>query len=68
MQRNALEIALCCLAAATLWGCSQSSLKPPSGDPFYDCNHNGVADAVDIAQGSSADANGNGIPDECETG
>ena len=31
-----------------------------------DCNKNGVDDACDIANGSSADDNGNGIPDECE--
>jgi glucose/arabinose dehydrogenase len=31
-----------------------------------DCNHNGVADACDIAGGASRDANGNGVPDECE--
>jgi hypothetical protein len=31
-----------------------------------DCNENGVDDACDIANGSSADDNGNGIPDECE--
>jgi hypothetical protein len=31
-----------------------------------DCNRNGNADAVDIASGFSTDANGNGIPDECE--
>lgn len=31
-----------------------------------DCNDNGVADACDIAHGTSLDANGNGIPDECE--
>ncbi|MBK9127869.1 MAG: alpha amylase C-terminal domain-containing protein [Phycisphaerales bacterium] len=32
-----------------------------------DCNHNGVDDATDIANGTSLDLNGNGIPDECET-
>lgn len=31
-----------------------------------DCNLNGVADAEDIASGTSSDANGNGVPDECE--
>lgn len=38
-----------------------------TGDVCYDCNNNGIEDAVDIATGSSADANGNGIPDECES-
>ena len=37
-----------------------------SPEPWYDCNENGVEDSVDIATGSSADANMNGIPDDCE--
>ena len=32
-----------------------------------DCNANGSSDACDVASGSSPDANGNGIPDECES-
>ncbi len=32
----------------------------------YDCNDNGVGDAQDIAEKTSADCNANGIPDECE--
>lgn len=36
--------------------------------PCFDCNENGVEDAVDIANGSSVDNNVNGIPDECEDG
>ncbi|MFT7669899.1 MAG: hypothetical protein ACI8X5_002606 [Planctomycetota bacterium] len=32
----------------------------------FDCNNNGVEDAVDISTGGSSDTNGNGIPDECE--
>jgi hypothetical protein len=32
----------------------------------YDCNSNGVGDALDISNGTSLDGNGNGIPDECE--
>ena len=32
----------------------------------YDCNGNGVGDAIDIQSGTSLDGNGNGIPDECE--
>lgn len=34
--------------------------------PRFDCNENGVDDAVDIALGTSGDADANGIPDECE--
>lgn len=33
---------------------------------FADCNGNGADDAQDILSGVSTDANGNGIPDECE--
>lgn len=35
---------------------------------FNDCNRNGADDAVDIALGPSRDANGNRLPDECESG
>lgn len=46
------------------------SLAPaaPGGSPHprIDCNENGVDDAVDIALGTSGDANANGVPDECE--
>ena len=31
-----------------------------------DCNQNGVLDHVEIRAGSSLDANGNGVPDECD--
>ena len=34
--------------------------------PCFDCNNNGIEDAVDIALGVSSDTNMNGIPDECE--
>jgi len=33
---------------------------------FFDCNHNGVNDLLDISQGTSLDTNLNQIPDECE--
>ncbi len=32
----------------------------------FDCNQNGISDAVDIATGTSLDVNANGIPDQCE--
>ena len=32
----------------------------------FDCNSNGVADNVDIAEGTSIDCDGSNIPDECE--
>ncbi|MCH8880447.1 MAG: VCBS repeat-containing protein [Planctomycetes bacterium] len=31
-----------------------------------DCNNNGIDDDQDIAEGTSADCNGNEVPDECE--
>jgi hypothetical protein len=33
--------------------------------PFDDCNGNGRVDHCDIAAGTSADADGDGVPDEC---
>ena len=32
----------------------------------YDCNGNGIDDAIDIANGTEQDCNHNGIPDSCE--
>lgn len=32
---------------------------------WADCNGNGIADAVDLAQGRSAEVDGDGVPDEC---
>lgn len=34
-------------------------------DPHHDCNHNLTTDLLDIFQGTSADDDRNGIPDEC---
>jgi streptogramin lyase len=38
----------------------------PDSCLFYDCNGNGIDDAIDIASGTSDDVDNNGIPDECE--
>jgi hypothetical protein len=35
------------------------------GAASSDCNANGVLDSCEIAAGNQADADGNGIPDEC---
>ncbi len=35
-------------------------------EDWPDCNHNGIRDTLDIADGRSADCQPNGIPDECE--
>ncbi len=32
----------------------------------FDCNNNGIEDAVDISTGASSDENRDGVPDECE--
>ena len=32
----------------------------------FDCNQNGIDDALDIASGFSQDADGDGVPDECQ--
>jgi hypothetical protein len=37
-----------------------------TGHCYADCNDNDVDDALDIADGTSADVNDNGVPDECE--
>jgi hypothetical protein len=58
----------------TCWvdGSSSCSFNPDIteiGDPDApdtDCNNNGQADYVDIALGLSVDADGNGVPDECQ--
>lgn len=34
--------------------------------PFLDCNNNGLNDSVDIASGTSSDADPDGVPDECQ--
>lgn len=40
--------------------------SPDSSRLTEDCNGNGIDDAVDIALGDSADADLDGIPDECQ--
>ncbi len=44
----------------------EADLQEFSDCYFFDCNNNGVDDALDISSAASADANGNGVPDECE--
>jgi hypothetical protein len=50
---------------AVMWG-DELDAADYEEQPCFDCNKNGVEDAVDIATGASSDANMNGIPDECE--
>jgi hypothetical protein len=46
------------------WG--QIALYPAVLAHEPDCNHNGVPDSQDIANGTSEDCNENGVPDECD--
>ncbi|MEM8711933.1 MAG: hypothetical protein AAGG01_13355, partial [Planctomycetota bacterium] len=55
---------------------TRRSTSAPRGDDLnalespnlaiLDCNGNGIEDAIDIAVGTSIDANQNGVPDSCE--
>ncbi len=58
------QLPLCCLVA---WSdtCAEVASSVCQIDTC-DCNDNGIPDSLDIASGTSADANGNGMPDECE--
>jgi hypothetical protein len=65
----------CCTTVAVPSGCSgvasvlACTFNPaivqiaPSG---FDCNGNELDDVIDILSGESEDANGNGVPDECD--
>lgn len=62
------------LSTLPLWFLLQGFSRPPvavpcpaeAPTPLADCNENGIEDAVDIAFGTSSDADENGVPDECE--
>lgn len=46
-----------------------SDHRPIVADLYYppvDCNHNGIADDLDIQNGTSSDYNANAVPDDCE--
>ena len=45
--------------------CGENLTCNPVAD-IVDCNTNGFADDCDIADGTSRDCDGNGVPDECE--
>jgi hypothetical protein len=38
------------------------------GEDITDCNGNGIDDAIDVSEGTSPDANDDGVPDECQGG
>ena len=48
------------------WNLSTLGRGTMNNQLFADCNCNDVPDAADIADQTSDDVNGNGIPDECE--
>ena len=41
-------------------------VQPALPAPLHDCNGNGIEDMVDIALGTSSDADLDGVPDECQ--
>ncbi len=41
-------------------------LRAKATAPTYDCNGNNIVDSCEIANGTAADVDGTGIPDECE--
>jgi hypothetical protein len=54
--------------AGTFRGAGTTCATTNCPQPIVDCNTNGIADNIDIANGSSDDCNNNGVPDECEDG
>ncbi|MGD8454424.1 MAG: hypothetical protein PVJ57_21635 [Phycisphaerae bacterium] len=46
--------------------CVAVTLDARYDQALEDCNNNGIADRLDIADGTSLDCNENSIPDECE--
>lgn len=59
-------------AFGELYVCDQGGqvykIVPAGGLAGPDCNKNGREDACDILSGASADANSDGVPDECQGG
>ena len=48
------------------WSSSSLAFDVEAPQALLDCNGNGVRDLDDVASGTSADCDGDGIPDECE--
>lgn len=65
MRSLILAATLCLTTPLGEWIPSGAAVAKGAAAEF-DCNGNGVEDAVDIAGGYSSDEDGNGIPDECE--
>lgn len=62
-----LFLALIVPQQATSAGPARGIHTPLPTPAFEDCNDNGMADHDDIAAGRSADCQGDGVPDECQT-
>ena len=62
----ALMLCLTCPASSAVRTDPPGALAPPLALLPHDCNGNGVEDAVDIARGTSSDADLDGVPDECQ--
>lgn len=48
------------------YGCSKVGGSACYVEYRLDCNHNGIPDADEIADGTAEDCNDNGVPDECD--
>jgi len=48
------------------YGCSKVGGSACYVEYRFDCNHNGIPDYVEIADGTAEDCNGNEVPDECD--
>jgi len=55
-----------CEVTAGLPGCQFNPFIEQVLLPGNDCNANGIEDLIEIATGTSGDADDNGVPDECE--
>lgn len=53
-------------ASPAEWSPTAMTLDANLSQPLLDCNDNGAPDGLDVRDGTSADCNGNAIPDECE--
>ena len=66
MERTASLAMALAQATAVLVHALVLALVGASESFAFDCNHNEVADIVEIRSGASADCNANGVPDDCD--
>jgi len=69
-RRSAVCVVSLVFASITVIGGNErlgrTARADESAGGIRDCNRNGIADDVEVADGSAADCNTNDIPDECE--